>query len=334
VPGFVDIHVHGGGGADFMDARQDAARQIARTHARFGTTTLLATTLTGTNDQISRCIDAVSQVMNDPGPDEAEIAGFHLEGPYICAAKRGAQPFAPIRPPDWHEMQGWIARSGNRIRVITMAPEIGEALEFIGKAASAGIIVSLGHTLASFEQSVAALDTGASHATHLFNAMPPLGHRAPGTAGALLVDDRATVEIIADGEHVHPAAVRLAVRAKGADRVILITDAMSGSAMPDGDYSLGGQVVRVHNGAAKFDDGTLAGSVLTMNRAFTNVQRFAGISAAEASRMASTNPALSIAQPARFGRIEEGMRADLAVIHPETGAVAATMRSGKWIWRA
>jgi N-acetylglucosamine-6-phosphate deacetylase len=226
-PGFVDVHVHGGGGADFMDGRIESVRLAARTHALFGTTTLLATTLTAAREQISACIAAVCEVIENPLPDEAEIAGIHLEGPYICAAKRGAQPLGPIRPPDWDEMKGWIDQSGGRVKLITMAPEIDGALEFIGKASAAGVMVSIGHTNASYEQAIAGIDAGASNGTHLFNAMPPLAHRAPGAAGALLAAEGATVELIADGVHLHPAVVRLAVSAKGADGVILVTDAIS-----------------------------------------------------------------------------------------------------------
>jgi len=334
VPGFIDIHVHGAGGADFMDAASESVRLVARTHARFGTTRLLATTLTAGRDQILRCIDAVRVVMDDPREDEAEITGIHLEGPYICPAKRGAQPLEPIRAPDWDEMRAWIDESGGMIRLITLAPEIDGAIEFIRNAVAAGVIVSIGHTNATYDQALTAIDAGASHGTHLFNAMPPLGHRAPGAVGAVIAAEDVYVELIGDGVHLHPAIIRIAVRAKGVDRVILITDAISGADMPDGDYALGGQRLRVCNGTAKFDDGTLAGSVLTMNRAFINIQRFAGVTAPEASAMSSANAAIRLGLGSTAGRIEVGMRADLTVIDPESGQVEATMRGGRWAWQA
>jgi N-acetylglucosamine-6-phosphate deacetylase len=333
VPGFIDVHVHGGGGADFMDGTEDAARAVARTHARFGTTTLLATTLTASREDIDRCVTAACAVMDHPADNEARIVGLHLEGPYICAAKRGAQPLAPIRPPDWDEMRGWIELASGRIKLITLAPETPGVLEFIGSASRAGVRVSVGHTSATYDQTRAAIDVGATHATHLFNAMPPLHHREPGPIAALLEDERVLVELIADGVHVHPAVATLIARAAGVERVILITDAMSGAAMPDGEYALGGTAVTVKEGTAKFADGTLAGSVLTMDRAFANIQRFAQVDSAAAARMTSANAAEHLGLSELIGCLEPGKRADLAIIDPETGVVDATMREGRWIWR-
>jgi N-acetylglucosamine-6-phosphate deacetylase len=333
VPGFIDVHVHGGGGADFMDGTEDAARAVARTHARFGTTTLLATTLTASREDIDRCVTAACAVMDHPADNEARVVGLHLEGPYICAAKRGAQPLAPIRPPDWDEMRGWIELASGRIKLITLAPETPGVLEFIGSASRAGVRVSVGHTSATYDQTRAAIDVGATHATHLFNAMPPLHHREPGPIAALLEDERVLVELIADGVHVHPAVATLIARAAGVERVILITDAMSGAAMPDGEYALGGTAVTVKEGTAKFADGTLAGSVLTMDRAFANIQRFAQVDSAAAARMTSANAAEHLGLSELIGCLEPGKRADLAIIDPETGVVDATMREGRWIWR-
>ncbi len=333
VPGFVNVHVHGGGGADFMDASEAAVRRVAQTHAKFGTTTLLATTLTATRQQIDKTIEAIRFVMNHLGDDEAKIAGIHLEGPYICAAKRGAQPFAPIRPPDWVEMQEWIGISDDAIKLITLAPEIDGVLEFIKMASARGIVVSVGHTNATYDQTISAIDTGATHATHLFNAMPPLHHRQPGAVGALLDSNNVLVELICDGVHLHPSIVRTAVKAAGADRVILITDAISGAGMPDGEYELGGTPVIVKEGTAKFADGTLAGSVLTMNRAFANVQEFARVSVPIAAAMASRNAAWQFGLYDRIGSLEVGKSADFAVIDPISGSVQATMREGNWIYQ-
>ena len=295
VPGFIDLHVHGGGGADFMDGTVEAARQVARTHARYGTTTLLATTLTGAGADIARCLEAAAEARNAPGEGEARIAGAHLEGPYICAARRGAQPEQFIRPPDWDEMQGWMRISEGFVKKITLAPEVEGALEFIRTASKAGVACSLGHTNATYEQALAAADAGASQVTHLFNAMTPLAHRHPGMVGASLTDSRLLLELIADGVHVNPAVIQMAVKAAGAGRIALITDAMSGASMPDGTYELGGNPVIVQGGTATFEDGlTLAGSVLTMNRAFLNIQRYAGVAPQVASAMASANAARAL----------------------------------------
>ena len=332
VPGFIDIHVHGGGGADFMDATPDAVRQVARTHARHGTTTLLATTLTAEREQIDRCIASVREVMDSPGPGEARIVGIHLEGPYISAAKRGAQPQAFIRPPDWDEMERWISLSGGAIKLVTIAPEIDGALDFIRRAAAAGVVVSIGHTSATVKEARAGIDAGARNATHLFNAMPPLAHRAPGAAAALLESDDVSVELIADGVHLHPAIAGIVSKIKGPGRIILITDAMAGAAMPDGEYSLGGSPVTVQSGTASFSDGTLAGSVLTMNQAFHNIRRFAGTIPSDAAAMTSLNAARLIGIDVWTGRLEVDFRADLAVIDPQTGAVEAAMRDGRWLW--
>jgi N-acetylglucosamine-6-phosphate deacetylase len=334
VPGFIDLHVHGGGGSDFMDGTVEAVRTVARTHAKHGTTALLATTLTATREDIDRSIKAILEVINNPGPDEASIEGIHLEGPYICSKRRGAQPEAPIREPSTDELDHWRRLSGNRIRQITMAPEIPDALPFMRQAAAAGINVSIGHTDASCLEAAAAIYAGASQGTHLFNAMTQLGHRSPGVVGALLADDRVYCEIICDGFHVDPIAVKIAVRAKTTERILLITDAMAGTTMPDGNYELGAKKVIVSNGTAKFADGTLAGSVLTMNEAFCNVMKFTSVSAADASRMASENASHRIGLAKHSGTVEVGKKADLAVMDISNGNVIATIVNGRFVYKA
>jgi len=334
LPGFVDMHVHGGGGADFMHGTPEAVRQVARTHARFGTTGLLATTMTASREDTDRAITAALTVMEKgQGQDEARILGVHLEGPYICAAKRGAQPLAFVRPPDTDELAHWIALSGQTIRQITLAPEVSGAEEVIKLARANGVIVSIGHTDATAANVLAAIGWGATRATHTFNAMRGLHHREPGTVGAVLVQPEIVCEIIADGVHLDPLIVRLIVAAKGAAGASLITDAIEGAAMPDGEYALGGQAVFVREGTAAFADGTLAGSVLTMNRAFTNVRAFAGVSLPEAARLSSGNAARQLGMEKRFGEIAPGRAADLVILHPETGEVAWTLVGGRVAWR-
>lgn len=334
LPGFVDVHVHGGGGADFMHGTVEAVRQVARTHARFGTTSLLATTLTASRDDTDAAIRAARTVIDaGPGDGEARVLGIHLEGPYICAAKRGAQPEAFIRPPNVEELTHWIALSGETVRRITLAPEVDSAEAVVRLAHSRNITASLGHTNATAAEAEAAISWGATGATHLFNAMPPLHHRQPGAVGAALARPEIVCEVIADGVHLHPLIVRLVVVAKGPEGVVLITDAISGAAMPDDEYELGGQTVFVQGGRAAFADGTLAGSVLTMNRAFMNVRRFAGITLPEAALLSSGNALRQLGLTNKMGAIAPGMGADLAIIHPETGEVAWTVIGGEVAYR-
>ena len=334
LPGFVDVHVHGGGGADFMQGTIEAVRQVARTHSRFGTTSLLATTLTASRSDTDRAISAARAVMEaGPGEGEARVLGIHLEGPYICAAKRGAQPEKFVRPPDAEELAHWIALSNGNIRKITLAPEIAGAEEVIKLAHSNAITASLGHTDATAAEAERAVDWGAASATHVFNAMRGLHHREPGAVGAALARPEIVCEIIADGIHLDPLIVRLIVAAKGPSGAVLITDAIEGAAMPDGAYTLGGQSVFVQNGTAAFADGTLAGSVLTMNRAFSNLLHFAEVSLPEAALLSSGNALRQMGLSDQFGAIAPGKAADLVILHPETGEVEASLVGGRVVYR-
>ena len=332
--GFVDMHVHGGGGADFMRGTPEAVRQVARTHARFGTTGLLATTLTASREDTDQAIISARNVMEaGPGEGEARILGLHLEGPYICPIRRGAQPSEWVRLPDCEEFARWIGLSGQTIRQITIAPEMKGAEEVIRLARESGIIVSVGHTDAVAAQIEQAIEWGASQATHVFNAMRGMHHREPGTVGACLARPEIVCEMIADGVHLDPLIVRLIVAAKGASGVVLITDAIEGTAMPEGWYELGGQSVLVKDGTAAFADGTLAGSVLTMNRAFANVRRFAGVSLTDAARLSSGNATRQLGLSGQFGELSPGKSADIAILHPETGEVHWTLVGGRIAYR-
>ena len=334
LPGFIDMHVHGGGGADFMRGTTDETRQVARTHARFGTTGMLATTITASRQDTDDAILAARTVI-EAGPDEGEarLLGIHLEGPYICAVRRGAQPLAHVRPPDAEELAHWLALAGGTVRQITLAPEVDGAEAIVKMAREAGVIVSVGHTDAKADDVLKAIGWGASQSTHTFNAMRGLHHREPGTVGAVLARPEIVCEIIADGVHLDPLIVRLIVAAKGAGSAVLITDAIEGAAMPDGEYGLGGQTTFVKDGTAAFADGTLAGSVLTMNRAFANVRRFAGVSVPDAARLSSGNAARQLGLERRLGELSPGLAADIAIVHPETGEVAWTLVGGRVAWR-
>lgn len=330
LPGFVDLHIHGGGGADFMDGTPDAVRQVCRTHARFGTTSLLATTMTASRAVTDAAIAAVRQVVESgQNDDEARIVGIHLEGPYINVGKRGAQPEEFVRPPDVAEFMHWLERGGGLVKQITLAPEIAGAEELIKAAREANVNVSLGHTDATAVDVETAIEWGANQATHTFNAMRGLHHREPGTVGAVLTRPELLAEAIADGVHLHPLVVQLILAAKGVNGATLITDAIEGVAMPDGEWTLGGQTVYVRNGTAAFADGTLAGSVLTMNRAFRNAMTWANLTPVQASRFASANAARQLGMDSEIGRLEVGKRADIVILDPQTGDVALTLIGGK-----
>jgi N-acetylglucosamine-6-phosphate deacetylase len=334
LPGFLDVHIHGGGGADTMDATPDALRAICRIHARYGTTGLLATTMTQSREKISA---ALRNARNAVGagtefcPDGARILGIHLEGPYISPERPGAQPKQFVRDYDASEFADWLEDAGGTMRLITLAPEQPGANELIAACRKANIVVSLGHTDADAAQTADALNRGASHATHLFNAMPSLHHRKPGPIPVLLTDDRARVEVIADGHHVAPETIRLIVRAKGTDGVILITDAMAGAGAGDGLYDLGGNAVTVANGKALLPDGTLAGSVLTMAQAAANLRNWCGLDWADIVRLTSANAADEMGWTNK-GRIAPGADADLALLD-DACAVHATFVAGRAVYR-
>lgn len=318
VPGFIDVHVHGGNGRDFMDGDDAAAREVTRCHARNGTTTMAATTLSASRADLAKAVRAIERVASgSDNPQGAEIAGIHLEGPYISAAKAGAQDRRSIRPPDVEEISALLALAPSLRWIMTIAPEIDGAiplLEFFRER----ILFSIGHTAATYAQAVQAMEFGATHFTHLFNAMTPMHHRDPGVVGAALVSTSATVELIADGIHVHPVMLRL-VAGILPERVALVTDAMRACCMPEGSYKLYDHDVTVKDGAARLADGTLAGSVLTMSRAVQNMVELAGEPLDRALAFATTIPARLLGVESRKGKIEPGFDADLVVLTPRFG---------------
>lgn len=324
-PGYIDIHVHGGGGADFMDADPEKVAVISVTHARHGTTGLLATTLTAPEEEILAAIRAVKAAEN-PG---AQILGFHVEGPYVNLKYKGAQDPRYVRAPSIAEIDRWMAegRPGDRWH-ITLAPEADGALAAIRHLIQRGAVVSAGHTDCTYEQLKAAQEAGLRHATHLFNAMRGLHHREPGTVGGALTLPGMTVELIADGVHVHPAAMALAVRARGAENVLLVTDAMEAAGMPDGEYYLGKLKTIVRSGEARLEDGALAGSVLTMDRAVRNMVNLVGVDLPTAVAMATLHPARLHGLADRKGRLAPGLDADLVLLDRQLG-VLATLVQGR-----
>ncbi|HYR27097.1 MAG TPA: N-acetylglucosamine-6-phosphate deacetylase, partial [Thermoanaerobaculia bacterium] len=268
VPGFVDVHVHGGDGADFMDAHDEGTERILAFHARHGTTALAATTLSASRGDLQTAVEGIRRVAAS-APEGAEIVGVHLEGPYINRDRAGAQDSASIRPSDIHELAALINEAPRLRWMVTLAPEL-EGTQALIEHFRDRVLFSIGHTSADHATAVAALAWGACHFTHLFNAMTGLHHRDPGVVGAALTSVDATAELIADSVHVHPAALRIAVNAMP-HRIALITDAMRACGLADGTYKLYEHDVTVADGAARLAGGTLAGSVLTMAGAVKNM---------------------------------------------------------------
>jgi len=335
VPGFVDVHVHGGGGADVMDASRESLDTISATHAAHGTTTWLATTVTHFPERIEQAIDAVKTYMQSDrnGAAGARVAGLHLEGPYLNPDKRGAHRTDAIAPPDVRQLIAWCERADGAIKMITLAPELDGASKVIREAAGRGIVVAAGHTNATWSEMEHAVRCGLSHVTHLFNAMRPLHHREPGIAGFALANPSVTADLIVDGVHVHPGVVDLALAAVGPRRLLLITDAMRAACMGDGEYELGGLIVRVEGGIARIDNGALAGSLLTLDEAFRRLVTVHGLDLAAASRMASLNPAALLGLDRSKGKIEAGMDADLVCLDHGCN-VLWTMVGGRVVYRA
>jgi N-acetylglucosamine-6-phosphate deacetylase len=309
LPGFIDLHVHGGGGFDVMQGG-DAAAGVARCHARFGTTSLLATTMTAPPEDLQQAFAALRPAHRERPRGAARILGVHLEGPYISDAKLGAQP-AHTRPVSMEELAHLHEQVP--VRIVTLAPDVPGNLEAIAQLVAQGHRVQLGHSAGSYEQAVQAMEQGARGFTHLFNAMSPLQQRAPGLVGAALAHGQ-HAEIIPDLLHVHPGAIRAALRC--IPGVYCVTDSTAATAMPDGEYQLGRQAVTKCLGGVRLADGTLAGSTLTMDRALRNLVRVLGLTLQQASRLVSTHAAAYLGVMDR-GRIGRGAWADIVVLDTE-----------------
>lgn len=329
VPGFVDVHVHGVEGNDVLEA-PDRIREVAARMPRYGVTSFCPTTVACSPDDLTMVARAVIDAQRSPVVRGARVLKAHLESNFITPDYRGAQPLAclclpPGAPASAHvegtaadyngdDIMAAIAAHREAIGILTIAPELPEAIALIADLVAHGHRVSLGHSGATYEQGRAGIEAGARHATHLFNRMPPFTHRAPGLVGAVLEDERVAVEIVCDGYHVHPATMRAAIRAKQPSRVMAITDGTAGSGLPVGsEVMLGGRRITVTKDACFLDDGTLAGSSLTMDRAFANLVSLVGLSPVEAAMMTSTVPAREL-RLSGYGVLEAGAVADLVVL--------------------
>ena len=312
-PGFVDVHTHGGGGHSLHTERPEEIAAYAAWAASTGVTAFLAGVVGVPAGLPEPQLRAAAAAMARPGPG-AEVAGVHLEGPYISLARRGAHAPEWLRAPDPGETERLLELAGGGLRMITIAPELPGAEAMIRRLAAAGVTVSVGHTDATYEQTRAAIPLGLTHATHCFNAMRPLHHREPGPLGAIVEDERVSGELIADGVHVHPAALRVLVRALGPARTIVVTDALSCAGLRDAVFSFGGQAARVVDGVAKLADGTLTGSVLTMDRALRNLVELLAMPLPDALAALSANPARAAGLAGRKGLLREGYDADLVIL--------------------
>ncbi|WP_223635066.1 N-acetylglucosamine-6-phosphate deacetylase [Planococcus sp. 4-30] len=310
-PGFIDVHIHGAAGHDAMDATPEALSGLAGALPKEGTTSFLATTMTQTDTAISAALENIRAFQPQEG--QAEILGVHLEGPFISDKRAGAQPIEHIAEPSYPLFQKWQKLSGDQIRLVTLAPETANGLSFIKSLAEDGVIASIGHSDGTLEEVQAAVRSGASHVTHLYNQMSPFHHRNPGVVGAALTENGLSVEVIADFIHSHPTSVELVFRQKGAERLILITDAMRAKGLAPGVYDLGGQDVQVTKKDARLADGTLAGSILTMETAVKNIQSITGCSLNELVAMTSANAAKELGF-ANKGRLQAGADADVAIL--------------------
>jgi N-acetylglucosamine-6-phosphate deacetylase len=319
VPGYIDVHVHGGGGAQCNTSDADELAAVAAFHARHGTTALLATTVAAPVGELEAALRAA---------DRAPVLGAHLEGPFLSRARPGAMDPEAFLDPDPVVLERLLAAGG--VRMVTLAPELPGALSLVSRLADAGVVASLGHSDASYEEARAAARAGARSVTHLFNAMPPFHHRSPGIVGAALELDALTCELICDGAHVDPAVLRVALRAKGVSGVRLVTDAMEAAGLPDGTYRLGAAPVTVSGGRAVIaGTDTIAGSTLTMDAAVRGAVRFLGVAVEEAVAMASAAPARLLGLGERKGAIAVGWDADLVLLDEEL-RVLRTMIGGAW----
>ncbi len=308
MPGFVDQHCHGGGGFD-VGTDDQAARLVAAAHAEHGTTTLIASLVTAAPGALEDRVRALVPLV-----DEGVVAGIHLEGPWLSPAQCGAHDASLLRAPDAAEIETLLAAGAGRIRMATIAPELPGALTAIGRFVEAGVVVAIGHTDADFDLTCRAIDAGATVATHLLNRMPGLHKRHPGPAAALLESPNVFVELIADGVHLHPAMLQLAIAAAGPDRVCVVTDAMAAAAAADGGYRIGELDVTVEGGVARLvESGALAGSTLTMDQAMRVLTDSCAVALPQASQMLSSTPAAAMGLGDR-GRIAPGYRADLVAV--------------------
>lgn len=328
LPGFIDIHIHGGYGEDAMDASEDGLQHLAKSLLSEGTTSFLATTMTQSDDNITKALKTiVSYQSKHDKYQAADIVGIHLEGPFISEHKVGAQNPEFVQRPSIEKVRQFQSIANGQIKVITFAPEVTGAEETLN-AFHDKIKFSIGHTVATYDEVNKAVSQGAKHVTHLYNAGTAFEHREPGVFGAAWTNDALSTELIVDGIHSHPAAVKIAFKQKGNEQFFLITDAMRAKGMPDGEYDLGGQNVTVKGSEARLASGALAGSILKMNEGLKNLIEFTGASLDDLWRVTSLNQAIALKIEGDKGSIAIGKDADIVVVDDDI-QVLTTIKSGK-----
>ncbi len=327
LPGMIDLHIHGGFGRDMMEGTPEAIQAIATRLVQHGVTAFLTTPLTAPWDAIRNCIRAAREV-REHGSEGARVLGCHLEGPFINPKRAGAQPPEYIRPPSVRELETELGELMSELRIVTLAPELEGGLELTQYLTGQGIIVSIGHSDATYEQTLQAIEHGARHATHTFNAMRPFQHRDPGLAGAVMLHDELTAEIIWDNVHTHPATAHLLVKVKGLDRVICVSDGTTGVGMPDGyTFELWGHRAVVQNSAARMvETGGLAGSTIAMDACLQHCADTLGLEAA--SLLCAANPARALGYEGELGTLRPGACADLILWNPRTRQIEYTFIDG------
>ena len=316
VPGFIDVHIHGAGGHDVMEGTEQAMSTVAGTLARHGTTSFLATTVTASPDDTCHAVEGIARYISRQFgalKPKAEVLGVHYEGPFLNKVRRGVHPAEWIQLPSADLLQRFLLAAAGNARILTIAPELLGAVPCMKAARDAGVVVAMGHTDATYEQARAGIAHGAHHAVHVYNAMRPFSHRDSGVLGAVLTSSEVTAELIADGVHVEEAAMRILLQAKGAGGVILISDGLSATGMPDGKYMLGKLEVTVSGGVCRNSEGKLAGSTLTLDRALRNVVTL-GITLPDAVRMLTANPAKLLGIEFKKGALRTGADADIVLL--------------------
>lgn len=333
VPGFIDLHVHGADGAEVMDGTLGALQAIGRFHAQHGTTGWLPTTLTASVSELETSLKAAHVLRTDESQlDGAAVLGVHLEGPFISPHRVGAQNPDHVLPPTVDVMKHLLDVAPGTVKKVTLAPDQPGALEVIAWLQSQGVIASIGHTDGTFAETMRGIEAGATHATHLFNAMRGLHHRDGGVVGACLLSEKVICELIADGHHVDVEVMKLAVRIKGKEGIALITDAISATGKPNGCYRLGGLDIVVTDGKSLLSDGhTIAGSTLTMGQAVRNMVQLVGVSLLDAIEMASTTPARELGLAHQKGRIAVGYDADVVLLDEQL-QVTRTLVHGREVF--
>jgi N-acetylglucosamine-6-phosphate deacetylase len=337
IPGFVDVHIHGAGGHDVMEGTDAAFDAVTATVARHGTTSIVATTVTASPADTCRSVAAIARAakrgadapLATRGAARAEILGVHFEGPFISAARRGVHPEEWIAAPSVALLDQFIDAADEAARILTLAPELPDALDLVREARRRGVVAAMGHTDASYAEAEAAIGAGVRHAVHVFNAMRPFSHRETGVLGAVLTAREVTAELIADGVHVDDAAIRVLLAAKGIDRTVLVSDGISATGMPDGRYRLGTFDVNVTGGVCRNAEGKLAGSTLTLDRAVRHMVSL-GVGLAEAVRMATLNPASVLGMEGRKGILAAGADADLVLLDDNLMVANVMTRGAGW----